>query len=161
MKDIQIIRRWLLLFMISLVAAGITALPVQMELEILTRCFSPDTWLGSWLMQVREGWENTNGRYPFLAYGYDWLVFAHLVIAILMIGPYRDPVRNRWVIEWSMICCLLLIPVALLAGYYRGIPLWWRLIDCAFGILGLIPLAFCHSRICKLEEEQYQHTSIQ
>jgi hypothetical protein len=53
-----------------------------------------------------------------------------------------------------MICCLLIIPVALLAGYVRSIPFWWRLVDCSFGILGLIPLSICHGRICELEEAE-------
>jgi hypothetical protein len=25
-------------------------------------------------------------------------------------------------------------------GGIRGIPIWWRLIDCSFGIFGAIPL---------------------
>jgi hypothetical protein len=25
----------------------------------------------------------------------------------------------------------------------RGIPFWWRLIDCSFGIFGTIPLWLC------------------
>lgn len=153
-ESIRIIRRWLLFYMISLLVSGLTVLPLQTELDMLARSFSPDNALGHWFGEVRDAWQYTNGRYRFLAYGYDWLAFAHLVIALLFIGPYRDPVRNRWIIEWAMICCLLIIPVALLAGYVRDIPFWWRLIDCSFGILGLIPLSICHSRICELEEAE-------
>ncbi|MBP7555584.1 MAG: hypothetical protein KA821_04945 [Chitinophagaceae bacterium] len=156
--SIRLIRRWLLFFVISLLVSGLTVLPLQAELDMLARSFSPDSILGQWFSEVRDAWRQTNGRYSFLAYGYDWLAFGHLVIALLFIGVYRDPVRNRWIIEWAMICCLLIIPVALLSGYVRNIPFWWRLVDCSFGILGLIPLSICHSRICELEEAEKKNT---
>ena len=28
----------------------------------------------------------------------------------------------------------------MLCGALRGIPIYWRLIDCAFGVLGFLPL---------------------
>ena len=34
--------------------------------------------------------------YPLLAYGTDWLAFSHLVLAVVFLGAWRDPVRNRW-----------------------------------------------------------------
>jgi hypothetical protein len=94
---------------------------------------------------------DTSEKYPFLFYGYDWLAFAHFVLAILFFGPYRHPVRNKWVIEFGMIACLLIIPFALIAGQFRGIPIGWRLIDCSFGILGIVPLSVCLSKINKIE----------
>jgi hypothetical protein len=39
-----------------------------------------------------------------------------------------------------MIACALVIPLALICGPIRGIPFWWRLIDCSFGVIGLVPL---------------------
>jgi len=45
---------------------------------------------------------DTNQRYPFLSYGTDWLAFAHLIIAILFIGPLIDPVKNSWIISWAL-----------------------------------------------------------
>ena len=59
----------------------------------------------AWLNRVHEGLAVNNRAYPFLAYGTDWLAFAHLVIAVAFIGPWRDPVRNRWVIEFGLIAC--------------------------------------------------------
>ena len=52
-----------------------------------------------------------------------------------------------------MYCCLLVLPYAFIAGYFRGIPIGWRLIDCLFGIVGLIPLLIVYKLIRKLEEE--------
>ena len=86
------------------------------------------------------------------AYGDDWLAFAHLVIAVAFIGPLRDPVRNKWVIEFGMIACVLVFPLAFVAGAVRGIPIFWRLIDCSFGVVGLVPLSLCYRRIGILEE---------
>jgi hypothetical protein len=33
-------------------------------------------------------------------------------------------------------------------------PFWWRLIDCSFGVIGLIPLVICLNNIKKLETEE-------
>jgi hypothetical protein len=101
---------------------------------------------------VYAGVSDTNQRYPFIAYGYDWLAFAHFVLAILFIGAWKDPVRNKWIIEFGINACLLVIPYALVAGYFRGIPIGWRLIDCSFGIIGLVPLGICYSKINRLEK---------
>lgn len=150
-KSIRITRHWLLFFICMLVISGLTTIPAESGLEMLCRFFPVDTVAGEWLYSVYTGLHHTNRQYPFLAYGYDWLAFAHFVLAVLFIGPYKDPVRNKWVIDFGMIACLLIIPFALAAGYFRGIPLWWRLIDCSFGILGLIPLVICRRQIQQME----------
>lgn len=150
-KQTKIIRRWIIFFMISLFLSGVTAIPAETGLSFLSRCFPPDTTIGAWLEKVYTGVVNTNRDYPFIAYGYDWLAFAHFVLAILFIGPLRDPVRNKWIIEFGIIACILIIPFSLIAGHFRGIPFWWRLIDCSFGIIGIIPLSICLKKITQLE----------
>lgn len=150
-KEISSIRRWLVFFMISLFLSGLTAIPVEQELAFLTRFFSADTALGFWLHKVYAALVETNKKAPFLAYGYDWLAFAHFILAVLFIGPFSDPVRNKWVIEFGMIACWAIVPFALIAGYYRGIPLGWRFIDCLFGVAGLVPLTICYKKINRLE----------
>ena len=70
-------------------------------------------------------------------------------IAIAFIGPFRDPVRSVWVIEFGMIACVLVIPFALGMGSIRGIPLGWRLIDCSFGVFGILPLWYCRRLIVR------------
>src|SRR5689334_17760483 len=134
-KELKTLKRWLIFFMVTLFLSGLTAMPAETELAFLVKHTSPNTFLGSWLYKVHTGVANTNRDYPFIAYGYDWLAFAHFVLALLFIGPFRDPVRNKWVIEFGMIACILIIPFAFIAGQFRGIPFWWRLIDCSFGIL--------------------------
>jgi hypothetical protein len=51
-----------------------------------------------------------------------------------------------------VIACLGVFPLALVAGPIRGIPFYWRLIDCSFGILGAIPLFICLRYVRRLEE---------
>ncbi|MDP4261064.1 MAG: hypothetical protein Q8941_00920 [Bacteroidota bacterium] len=149
-KQIIIIRRWIIFFMIILFFSGLTAMPAESELLFLSRCFPPVTPMGEWMERIYLGVANTNKDYPFIAYGFDWLAFAHFILAILFIGPLRDPLRNKWVIEFGMISCALVIPFALVAGYFRGIPFWWRMIDCSFGLVGIIPLGICLKKINRL-----------
>jgi hypothetical protein len=151
-KQTVITKRWIIFFMIILFLSGFTAMPAESELAFLSRCFPANTRIGAWIEKVYTGVADTNQKYPFIAYGYDWLAFAHFTLAILFIGPLRDPVRNKWVIEFGMIACVVIIPFAMVAGHFRGIPFWWRLIDCSFGILGLIPLNICYRKIKVLEK---------
>ena len=160
MDDAQLLRRirfWLVLFIIGLILSGITAFPLHWEVGLLrswldhgSASATPAAVL-AWLNRVYAALSVVDRDYPFLAYGTDWLAFAHLVIAMAFIGPLRDPVRNRWVITFGLIACAGVVPLALIAGQVRGIPLYWRLIDCSFGLFGVIPLLICRSLIVKLE----------
>jgi hypothetical protein len=151
-RHIQI---WIQLFMVALVLSGLTALGIETQMYYLSALFpAENTVVGGWLWKVYNAVKDTNQRYPFLAYGYDWLAFAHIVIATVFIGPLRDSVRNKWVIQFGQIACCMVIPFALLASAYRGLPLWWSLIDCSFGIIGIIPLTICRRLIDRLEKSQ-------
>jgi len=138
----------LVLFTACLALSGLTAIPVEWELDVLARLLGlpPDadaanhTGLAHWIAKVRAGVRDTNARYPFIAYGFDWLAFAHVVLGILFVGAIIDPVRNLWVITFGMIACALVMPWALVFGHVRGIPFSWQLIDGAFGLVGIIPL---------------------
>ncbi|MBI3137077.1 MAG: hypothetical protein HYZ15_00670 [Sphingobacteriales bacterium] len=158
MKNRTIIRRWILFFIVALVISGATAIPVESELNFLTRVFPLGTGIGDWLDRVLTGFTVTKTHYPFLAYGYDWLAFAHFVLAVLFIGPLKDPIRNKWVIEFGLIACVLVIPYAMIAGSFRGIPLGWRLIDCSFGAAGLVPLGIVLKKIKRIESSAQQQS---
>jgi hypothetical protein len=153
------IRFWLGVFIVGLVLSGVTAFPLQSELGSLVRLLhtswlqpiSGSTRLLPWIERVDDALSVTNIRYPFLAYGTDWLAFAHLVIAIAFIGPWIDPVRNKWVITFGLLASAGVVPLALIAGLIRGVPLPWRLIDGSFGILGCIPPLICRRSIAVLE----------
>jgi hypothetical protein len=144
----------LLFFVVCLVLSGVTAFPLVHELrwaeQALAHLPAPDG-LVEWVTRVRRGLDEADAEYPFLLYGTDWLAFAHLVIAVAFWGPYRDPVRNIWVIEFGMIACAGVVPLALICGPIRGIPVFWMLIDMSFGVFGVIPLLILRRRIKRLE----------
>jgi hypothetical protein len=155
MNNKQLLRkiRWMLVFFIvALALSGITAFPVYTELEWMQRhgFIHPDTIMGRWLQRVWQGVEETNQKHGFMFYGYDWLAFAHLVIAMAFIGPLRNPVKNIWIIEWAMLACIAVLPLAFICGTIRQIPLFHILIDCSFGVLGLIPLYITYRWIKRL-----------
>jgi hypothetical protein len=151
------IRAWLVFFVVCLVLSGATAFPLVTELrwaEDLLRAMSAPEHLPAlmdWIERVRAGLDSADATYPFLLYGTDWLAFAHLVIAVAFYGPYRDPVRNIWVIEFGMIACAGIIPLALICGPIRSIPLWWTVIDMSFGVFGIVPLYVVRRKIKLLE----------
>jgi hypothetical protein len=148
-----------LFFMATLIISGITAFDPAFFLKPLLTFFSSTTQpqgIGYWLHHVYGGLEVSAAQYPFLLYGYDWLAFAHIMIALLFIGVYKEPVRNKWVIDFAIICCISIIPFAFVCGYIRQIPIGWRLIDCSFGIIGLLPLTVLRNSISQLEHKNKQ-----
>lgn len=153
------IRVLVTVFVFCLVLSGLTAFPLEAELRILARVLGVDEsappgeydGLRYWIATVAEGLRETNARYPFIAYGTDWLAFGHLAIAVFFVGVLLDPVRNAWVVTAGMIACLGVLPLALIAGEVRGIPLYWRLLDCSFGVVGIAPLWLCRTYIRQLE----------
>ena len=159
-QTLRAIRLWLWVFIVGLVLSGVTAFPLEWELGLLNQWFGKGTAtesafpaLSEWIGKVHGGLVDTYAKYPFIAYGTDWLAFAHLVLAILFIGPYRDPVKNIWVIQFGMIACVLVIPLAIVCGHFRGIPIFWRLIDCSFGVFGIVPLWVVWKKIQFLQED--------
>jgi len=148
------------LFIIALLLSGITAFPLQSEIEQVAAIRGLDgvapadtSGFDRWILTVRNGLRESYTRHPWLAYGTDWLAFAHIVIAVFFIGAFIDPVRNVWVLQAGIIACVLVIPMALICGAVRQIPFGWRLIDCSFGVFGVLPLFYCLRLTRSLESE--------
>lgn len=154
MTDLALLRRYRLVlgcFIVGLVLSGVTAFPLLHELELLGRWLgippdaaaSSQTGLHFWIATVRDGLRDVHATHPWLAYGTDWLAFGHLIIALFFIGPWRDPIPNAWVLKIGLVACAGVFPLALICGPIRGIPFYWRLIDCSFGLFGCLPLLYC------------------
>lgn len=151
------------LFIAGLVLSGVTAFPLLHELRVLSHLLGPDAathvnGLTFWIFTVRNGLEYTYAAYPWIAYGTDWLAFGHLVIAAFFIGPLIHPASSRATLYTGIGACLAVIPFALICGPIRGIPIrgipfYWRLIDCAFGVLGIFPLIYCLKLVKQIEKE--------
>jgi hypothetical protein len=153
------IRAWTLFLIAGLVISGATALPIPTQVRLGVRLLGPDLRGGGavpdqvahWLRTVRDGVEATASSAPFMFYGTDWLAFGHFVIALAFVGALRDPIRNRWLYRFGMLACALVPAWALFFGAIRGIPLWWRLIDAAFGVVGFVPAWLCDRWVGELE----------
>jgi hypothetical protein len=148
------IKRWIILFIVFLILSGVTAFPIETELLWLVNHSSvfPD-FMRQWIFKIYNAVKETNTNYVQLSYGTDWLAFAHIVIATVFIGPLIDPVKNIWVIQFGMIACIMVFPLALIAGPIRHIPFYWQMIDCSFGVLGIIPLYITYRLIKQLEKQ--------
>jgi hypothetical protein len=141
-------------FIAGLVVSGATAIPLPAEVNWLVNSLpgSGSSDLARWLMRVRDALVQVQRTQPFLLYGTDWLAFGHFAIALAFVGVLRDPVRNRWLFDFGLIACALVVPYALGFGSLRGIPFWWRLIDCSFGVFGAVPLWLCRRWAIELEK---------
>ena len=125
----------------GLVLSGITAFPLQQELEWISGIHF-GAGFDRWIVTVRDGLRDTYAKYPWVGYGTDWLAFAHIVIALFFIAPLKDPVRNISVLYAGVAACVLVIPLALICGHIRHIPFGWSMIDCSFGAFGVVPLLY-------------------
>lgn len=146
-RALTLTRIWLILFSTALILSGTTAIFAREGLRLLSPLFSEGSilqafWpsMAEWLALVRQAVEETYDKYPFLAYGYDWLAFGHYIIAIPFIMAVRDTRQIPWVIHYGIFACLAVLPFAVVFGAIRGIPLFWRGVDTLFGIGGLVVL---------------------
>lgn len=141
---------WIII--IGLFISGVTAFPIEAQLAFFIK-HQPDdsSALSAWLNKVYLAVKDTNSRYPFISYGTDWLAFAHVMLAILFIGPLMHPVRNIWVVQFGIIAAILIFPLAFIAGSIRGIPFFWQCIDCSFGVITLAILLPCYKWIKQME----------
>lgn len=154
MNPTKQIRAAILIVIVGLVLSGVTAFPLLTELNWICSLLAGTaldpaghTGLLHWLLKVREGLEVTYAAYPFIAYGTDWLAFAHLTIAMFFVLPWRDPQRYAGVLTVGIVASLLILPLAFICGPLRGIPFWWRCIDASFGVFCIPPLAFALRKI--------------
>ncbi|MCF8298194.1 MAG: hypothetical protein K9J13_11660 [Saprospiraceae bacterium] len=146
---------WIVVF--GLFMSGVTVWPALFELKTAVRFIwgnvEATNSLHSFLLQVIEGLESTGANYPYLMYAYDWLAFAHIVLAILFAGAIRDLVRNKWIIQCGLIMCALVPILAIICIPVRGIPFYWFWIDAAFAPAAAIPLWIALRDIIKIEKE--------
>ncbi|MBA2422277.1 MAG: hypothetical protein H0V61_03530 [Chitinophagales bacterium] len=145
------IRFALLITIIGLLFSGLSAFPLQAELDFALQ-FSHllPTFLVDWFNEVKVAITETAEKYPLVLYGYDWLGFAHFLIAFAFIGPLRDPIKNQWVVEWGMISSALTIAMSLVVEPMRNIPLFWSLIDATIGAGAFLILWLCNHWINQL-----------
>ena len=131
-------------FILGLVLSGATTFPLLHELELLAQLLgipvaaapASQSGLAFWIATVCGSLRATHAEYP-------WLAFGHLTIALFFLGPWREPVTNAWVLKIGLVACAGVVPLALICGPIRGIPFYWRLIDCSFGVIGALPLLDC------------------
>jgi hypothetical protein len=96
------IKRWISFFIVALILSGVTAFPIETQLAIAMKHLDVFPLpMQNWLGTIFHAVKTTNDNFPYLAYGTDWLAFAHIVIATAFIGPLTDPVRNIWVIQFG------------------------------------------------------------
>jgi hypothetical protein len=53
-------------------------------------------------------------------------------------------------VEFGMIACAGVVPLALVCGPVRGIPFWWTVVDLSFGVFGVLPLWVVRRKIQRL-----------
>jgi hypothetical protein len=152
-RQLKRVRILLLLFIIGMLVSGATAFPLETEIDLLYRLvrhWQWDNFFSKWIITVHDGLHQSISKYSFIPYGTDWLAFAHLVIAAFFIRPYMNPIRDAWVIDFGIAACAAVFPMALVAGNIRGIPFFWQLIDCSFGLFGGILLFYIREQTKRL-----------
>lgn len=148
--EIKKIRRVFLVFIVLLILSGVTAFPLVTEVNwMITNIEVFPKFFHSWIQTVYDSVHQTPS---IVLYGTDWLAFAHIIISLFFIGVYQNPVRNKFIVDIGIIACLGVIPLAFICGPIRHIPFYHQLIDCCFGLLGLIPLFYIKNKIKLLEE---------
>lgn len=137
------IKIYVWVFIIGLFLSGLSAIPllwgVDVALDILEE-FGFQGQIYFFMKYVQSGLIYNDTHFQFMAYGTDWLAFAHFMFAFLFVALLIDAERNRFILRFGMIACVLIFPTALIFGQIRDIPWMWRMIDCSFGVVGFVVL---------------------
>jgi hypothetical protein len=158
-QTITNIRRVVMVFMVLLILSGVSAFPLVTEVDfMITHMHWFPEFFHSWIRTVYDSVHQTPS---IVLYGTDWLAFAHLIIALFFVGVYRDPVRNQFIIQVGIVACLAVFPLALICGPQRNIPFFHQMIDCCFGLLGLIPLLYISKKIKLIENQKAEDPASQ
>ena len=104
----------------------------------------------AWHTQRREGGGGADWGGILLAHA------SHTCIGIIwaLAAWHINPAFFWWIspITFGLIACAAVPLLAFIAGPIRGIPLYWRLIDSAFGLFGCIPLLLVRRRTRQLQQ---------
>lgn len=132
-------------FILLLVLSGITAFPLQTEIDFMFshRDVFPSV-LVQWITQLQN---NIHATPSVMLYGTDWLAFAHIIIAMFFIPVFLDPPKYKVNVQIGMVACLLVFPLAFICGPVRDIPFFHQLIDCSFGLFGFLYLGYILKKI--------------
>ena len=137
-----------LIIFIMLLIPGISvfALPMQVKFAMVFLDYLP-SFMQAWLLTVEEGVNAVESNYPFLLYGFDWLAYGHVAIAIFFIPAIKNPTAHITIINSGIIICTLMIPFVLVSGAVRYIPFWWRAGECIFAIIGILLLLYTRKMV--------------
>ncbi len=147
--SIKNIRRVVIVFIILLALSGITAFPLVTEVDFMLKHINSfPAFFHDWIRTVYESVHKTPS---IVLYGTDWLAFAHIIIGLFFVGVYQNPVRNKFIVNVGIVACMAVFPLAFICGPIRDIPIYHQIIDCCFGLFGVIPLLYIRYQIKQLE----------
>jgi hypothetical protein len=158
-RDLAMVRMMLTVVSLGLFVSGMTCYFLPWELTTIIDIVwgrGADAWTGfsemhTFILKMEAAIYHVNEHYPEMFLGTDYLGFAHILLAILFIGPIINPVKNIWVVHFGMICCVLVIPAAFLFGYLRGAPTMHYFVDASFGIGAMLFLLIAMRKIMTME----------
>ncbi len=146
------IRTHLLLFISLLVISGLTAFPIETEIDFMMSVINYfPSFFQNWIKLLYQDIHNTPA---VMFYGTDWLAFAHVVIALFFIPVYLNPTLYKINLQIGIAACLLIFPLAFICGSIRNIPFFHQLIDCSFGIIGAAYLYYILRKINNLKSHE-------
>lgn len=146
------IRTHLLLFISLLAISGLTAFPIQTEIDFMAKNINYfPSFLQDWITSLYRDIHNTPS---VMFYGTDWLAFAHIIIGLFFIPVYLNPDKYKINLQIGIVACFLVFPLAFVCGPIRNIPFFHQLIDCSFGVLGSAYLYFILRKINNLKSHE-------
>lgn len=151
-QHMKTIRIHLILFISLLAISGITAFPIQTEIDFMMNhidSFPP--FLRDWIESLYHDIHNTPS---VMFYGTDWLAFAHIIIGLFFIPVYLNPEKYKINLQIGIAACFLVFPLAFVCGPIRNIPFFHQLIDCSFGVFGSAYLYFILRKIKNLKTHE-------
>lgn len=159
-KTLRVIRVCLVLFFLGILFGLHTVVFVEVETALFAKFLGRGTWMAqtlpvvsTWIDTLYVSITESYRAYPVMAYCMDWLSYACIVFALFIVGAIRDPVRNVWIIQVYLAGCVLASLLPWVVGPMRGVPVFWRVLDGSFGVMGFMILFVAYRLTRRLERE--------
>lgn len=146
------IRVHLILFISLLAISGLTAFPIETEINYMMRHINSfPIFFQDWIKSLYNDIQSTPA---VMFYGTDWLAFAHIIISLFFIPVYLNPKKYKINLKIGIAACFLIFPLAFICGPIRSIPFFHQIIDCSFGVFGSAYLYFILRKINNLNSHE-------
>jgi hypothetical protein len=125
-----------------MILSGLMAIPIDQQAALFIQHYGHSSSVAGVICHLLDVYSTVKVRHTDLSfgYGYDWLAVSHVFLGLLFMGIDMRFVRHMKIFEVGFFAYMVIIVVAIIQGIIKGMPVWWQVVNYAFGLAGFLLL---------------------